>query len=257
MATKRSKGFKGFLLILIMFSLSISYAFSQNIEVITYEWPPYNYKENGKFVGISTEIVSTLLTKANIESHYRIYPWARGYNRALYEPNVAIYSMRRTPTREKLFKWVGPITPPSSSFMYKLKKRKDIVLHSLDDAKQYQIGVVDGDSMHQYLKHRGFETNTLQVVTRDTQNLKKLFEERIDLIIWTELTLPIKTKALGLPYHELEKVLRVWQDEEGYYLAFSQKTSDELVEQASIALTQIKEEGLLESVVEKYLNTFQ
>lgn len=237
---------------------SIGCVYAAEIKVVTYEWPPYNYREDGKIIGISTEIVRAILNKANIKADYGIYPWARGYEMAKKMKNILIYTIRRIPDREKLFKWIGPIAPPSNSYLYKLKKNKNITIHTLEDAKQYRIGVVNGDSMHQYLLGYGFEDEkNLKLVVRDTQNLRKLFAGRIDLIIWTELTLPIKAKAVGLPYNQLEKVFLLWKDKEGYYLAFSNQTPDELVERVEIAFKQIKNEGVLEFVVEKYMKMFR
>ncbi len=64
-------------------------------------------------------------------------------------------------------------------------------------------------------------------------------------------------KAAGLSYNQLEKVFLLWRDEEGYYLAFSLQTPDDVVERATVALTQIRDEGLIESVATKYLKRYQ
>ncbi len=239
-------------------SLSIGYVYTGEIKIVTYEWAPYNYSENSKIIGISTEIVRAILNKANLKADYSVYPWARAYQMAQEEENVLIYTIRRTPEREHLFKWVGPITPPSNSFLYKLKKRKNIIINSLEDAKQYNIGVVNRDSMHQYLLTNGFEEGkNFELVPKDILNLWKIFSNRIDLIIWTELTLPIKAKEIDLPYNQLEKVFLLWKDKEGYYLAFSKRTSNAIVERARTAFDQIRIEGKIESAVERYLEIYR
>lgn len=240
--------------LIIIASLTIGVARAQEITVVTYEWPPYNYTENGKITGTSTQIVQSVLNSAKVESEYRVYPWRRAYKMATEQKNILIYTIRRTPEREALFKWVGPITPPSHSYFYKLKKRSDIVIRSLEDARHYKIGVVRDDSMHLLLLRHGFEENTnLSVVTTDTQNLKRLFRERIDMIIWTELTLGLKAKALGLPFDHLEKVFMLWEDKEGYYMAFSRQTPNELIERVATAMEHVREQGLIESTIKNYL----
>ena len=37
------------------------------------------------------------------------YPWVRGYELALSQPNTVLFSTTRTPARESSFHWVGPI----------------------------------------------------------------------------------------------------------------------------------------------------
>lgn len=246
------------LTLIVIASLMIGVVRAQDITVVTYEWPPYNYTENGEIIGISTQIVRAVLNKAKVAAEYKVYPWARAYKMASEQKNILIYTIRRTPEREALFKWVGPITPPADSYFYKLKKRTDIVIHSLEDARQYKIGVTRDDSMHLFLLRHGFEEGThLEVVTTDTQNLKRLFRERIDLIIWTEFTLPLKAKALGLPFDQLEKVFLLWEDTEGYYMAFSKQTPDALVERVRTAMEQVRTERIIELTIEDYLKIHQ
>lgn len=162
--------------LLFMFFLWTACGYAADIQAVTYEWPPYNYTDNGKITGISKEIVEEILNRAEIKADFVVYPWGRGLMMAKTKKNVLIYTMRRIPERENLYKWVGPITPPSNSYLYKLKKRKDIAVHSLNDAKKYSIGVIKGDSMHQYLLSQGFEEGkNIEVVPKEILNLKKLF----------------------------------------------------------------------------------
>ncbi len=244
--------------LLLIFLLLPSWGYAGEIQAVTYDWPPYNYSENRKITGISTEIVNAVLNRAEIKADFGIFPWGRALMMANTTKNVLIYTMRRIPERENLYKWVGPITPPSNSYLYKLKERKDIEVDSLDDAGRYLIGVIRNDSMHQYLLSRGFEEGrNMDVVTREILNLKKLFYGRIDLIVWTELTLPIKVGTAGFSYGRLEKVFVLWKDRDGYYAAFSKQTPDRLVNKARSALKELRDEGFIESVVTKYLKKLE
>ena len=239
---------------LLCLLLGAARAHGEPIQAVTYEWPPYNYRENGEITGLSKEVVEAVLARAGLRSSFGIYPWPRAVMMAKTKKNVLIYTLRRIPERESLYKWVGPITPPASSYLYRLKRRNDIVIESLDDTRRYVIGVVKGDSMHQHLLSRGFlEGRNLDVVSKEVLNLKKLFRGRIDLVVWTELTLPLKASAAGLCYNQLEKALVLWRDGEGYYSAFSRQTPDAVVERARIALEQIRAEGFIRSAAAKYL----
>ena len=73
--------------------------------------------------------------------------------------NILIYSIGRSPEREKLFKWIDIISPYEVYF-YKLKSRKDISIKNLEDAKKYRIGGVNNDIRTQYLLGKGFSKDS-------------------------------------------------------------------------------------------------
>jgi len=50
--------------LLIFFVASITYA--QDIQVVTEDWRPYNYEENGVIKGLGTEIVEATLNEAKL-----------------------------------------------------------------------------------------------------------------------------------------------------------------------------------------------
>ncbi len=129
---------------------------TQTITVVTEEYPPYNFTENGVIKGCSTEIVQEVLKRAGIPYSLTSYPWARTYNTALNTPNVLIYSIGRSEKREKLFKWID-VVAPYDIHLYKLKKRTDLTVTGLDDAKKYRIGAVRDDVRAQFLEKNGFE----------------------------------------------------------------------------------------------------
>ena len=77
---------------------------------MTEDYPPFNMQgEGGKIVGLSTEVVEELFKRAGVEYKLTLMPWKRAYEDTLGTPNTALYSTTRTPEREALFKWVGPL----------------------------------------------------------------------------------------------------------------------------------------------------
>jgi len=49
------------------------------IVVVTENWAPYNFIENGLVKGASTEIVKRVLDNTDLNYSIRVYPWARAY----------------------------------------------------------------------------------------------------------------------------------------------------------------------------------
>jgi len=220
----------------------------ETIKIVTEEYPPYSYSENGKITGIATETVEAVLNDLGNETEIKIYPWARAYKMALNEKNVLIFGLNRTQEREDLFKWVGFITSNSLAF-FSLQTRSDIGINSLNDAKKYDVGVIIEDSGAQHLLSKGFTRIT--PVNSDIQNLTKLLIGRIDLWLTDELNGYYVFKKNG---HDPNKFIIKYdfQISSGLYMAFSKNTSDELVEEFRESLDNIKENGTYSKIVQKY-----
>ncbi len=231
--------------------LSVSCVSATEITIVTDDFPPFNYVLNGQVVGMATEVVQAVLKEAGFQAEIDTYPWARAYNMALEDENVLIYCIRRIKKRETLFKWVGTIAP-RKTYLYKLKTRADIVLKTLDDAKVYTIGCVREDAKLQYLEGKGFTIT--EIVTQEEQNIKKLQVERIELTPYDELAFVYKVKELDLNLDSFEKAYFMDDISGETYMAFSQHTSDVLVESFRQALETIKSNGTYEKILQKYLH---
>jgi len=241
------------MLIVVMLFLWCGMSYAQEVTVVTEIWEPYNFIKDGRVIGISTEIVKHTLQQAGMtikDGKIGVYPWARAYAMALKDENVLIYTILRTKEREKLFKWVGRLLPSEKFYFYKHRTRSDVVVKTLDDAKQYKIGVLR-DSIHgQFLIAHGFPKKSLEVVSDQMLNLRKLLYDRIDLIIDVEATLKIRTQEQNLPLSEFQQVLFLF--EHGHYMAFSQKTSDAVVERVQSAFQNVQTSGIIQKILEKY-----
>jgi len=242
-----------FAAVLIISLFSGSFISADEIKVVTETWEPYNFEKNGKVTGISTEIVEYSLKKAGIGisgNKIKIYPWVRAYKMATENENILIYTILRTQERENTFKWVGPLIPSEKFYFYKNKSRTDISVNSLDEAKKYQIGVLRGSVHEDFLLTNGFSNTFIQTVADQKLNLKKLLAGRIDFIIDTDSSLEIRTEQMNLPLSEFEKTLFLFEN--GYYMAFSKKTSDDIVEKVRNAFSELEKKGGVDKIIEKY-----
>ena len=79
------------------------------LTLYTEDLPPYNMTQNGHVTGISSELIATALDGLQIGFTMRLVSWQRAYHEALTDPNSCVYSTVRTPEREELFQWIGPI----------------------------------------------------------------------------------------------------------------------------------------------------
>lgn len=224
--------------------------FGQSIQVVTEEYPPYNYSENGKVLGFCTEVVKEVLKRANLDYSIHSYPWSESYQMAQSQPNVLIYSIGRNVAREPLFKWVDVIAK-TEVYFYKLKSRTDIKIKKIDDIQKYRIGAVRDDFRAQWLMKQGF-ADRLNLVPDDIQNMRRLFDHKIDIFPIGEFVAYHIAHQLGHAFNDLEKTLYVKDMSADLFMAFSKQTADVVVEKCIKALFEIKKDGTYEKIKSKY-----
>ncbi len=243
------------LTVLLFFCVLSSSVHSQSIQIVTEEFPPYNYEENGEITGVSTEVVKATLKELNIQPKISVRPWPRALREAQEKPNTLIYSIGRNAKRENLFKWVEVIAP-ADFYLFSLKDRDDIQINILDEAKAYKIGTVREDLREQYLISQGFvKGENVMPSNKYLSGFRKLLKDRIDLWAVPELTAYYLVKQEGYaPDKILRKVYLLDQiSTEGYYMAFGKNTSDHIVEKFREALDTIKKNGTHQMILKKYL----
>ncbi|VAX18138.1 ABC-type amino acid transport/signal transduction system, periplasmic component/domain [hydrothermal vent metagenome] len=221
--------------------------FAQTFRVLTEEFPPYNYTQDGQITGISTEIVREIFKRLDHPDNIELSSWTRSYNLALKEDNIILYSTTRTPNREKLFKWVGPLVPNNTVFF--AKKGSGVSIKSLDDARKAgAIGVYIDDFGESLLKEKGF-TN-LHSVADNRENVRKLADGKIDLWIINELTGNHMAREAGLK-EKIEKVYDVQKD--FMYMALSKATPGPVVKKWQDTLDEIKSDGTYAQIFSKWI----
>ena len=127
----------------------------------------------------------SFLDHSKIPYTLTIAPWIRVYNYALTTPNTFIFPIYKTAKREQFFHWFCPIAPAKNFYLFRMSKREDLQLETLEHAKKHSIGTVSQHMITQYLQDQGFSTDTqLDVSPHAAANLSKLVKGRTDFIFW-------------------------------------------------------------------------
>ncbi|MEH6443802.1 MAG: transporter substrate-binding domain-containing protein [Oceanospirillaceae bacterium] len=238
--------------IVLLFSLlMVSSLQAQPLRIVTEEFAPYNFQVGDEAKGLSSEVVQAVLKHVKLEASIEFYPWARAYEIAQAGKNTLIYSIARIPEREALFDWVGAIAPYNTS-LYKLKLNKYIKVNSIDEAKQYQIGVSLNDVTGTYLRRHDF--TSLKTVSKDVLNIRLLAKNRIDLIAYEEASFVHTLQEEGLDTSLFERVYRLDELSDQLYMAFSLGSDTDLVASFKAGLKAIKMNGLYDQIQMKYLS---
>ncbi|WP_187170579.1 substrate-binding periplasmic protein [Salidesulfovibrio onnuriiensis] len=215
--------------------------FGGGLLVVTEEMVPYNFRQDGQVVGLSTELVRRTLEKSGLEGRFQVMPWARAYYIARNDPNVLIYTIVRTEEREKLFKWIGPVAPAVDEKMYCLRSRPDVVVRTLDDARNYKVAVVRDGVGHRFLEEQGFSLGiNLDLSPNEDQMFAKLFWGRVDIVISDDLNNAWKLPAIDRNARELQPLITLRNHK--LYMACGPATPDETVDRLRKGLAAVSAE---------------
>jgi len=209
--------------------------------------PPANFTDpsTGRFVGTSTEIVERMMAAVGIDYTIEALPWGRAYQMTLRGENTCLFSTNRTPEREPLFKWVGPMT----SGGWALFARADSSIQpmrSVEEARPYTIGTRVNDAVETYL----LSTAGLHIesVSNIELNIKKLESRRIDLWATGTLMGPYLARQERL---KIKPVLLLRESEVS--LACNLSVSDETIVKLNAALEGLRRDGTIEKIIERNL----
>lgn len=221
---------------------------ARTVRLLSEEFAPVNFSENGIGKGLSVELVREIQQRLGQANPIEFMPWSRAYREAQGPEAVALFAMARTPAREKLFKWVGPIVTFYSS-IYALNGN-GVRLRSLDDAKQASAVLVVRDwYTSEQLTSQGF-TNLLPV-SDPVQGIKMLQAGRAPLFATERITMPQIMAQAGVPADAFE-VVYSFASSEGY-IAFSLATSDATVRAWQQQLDAMKQDGRFLAIYKHWL----
>jgi len=221
---------------------------TSKLRVLTESFPPFNYMgSNGEIAGQSTKIVREIMRRTGTSAQIELLNWPDAYSLASAGPNTLLYSTGRTPERESLFKWIGPLgdwdltfySPAATSFS----------LDSLGDAKKFDsICVVKDDTRQQFLVDNNF-TN-LYLAKNDAECAKRLADGKGTLWLGSTTSFAGIMKDAGLNTSSFNQLITVKHT--GLYIAFSKDVPDSMVFAWQSALDAMGSDGTLDAISESY-----
>ena len=220
----------------------------EGFQILTEEFAPFNYySEDGFITGQSTDVVKEIMKRLDLDLEIQILTWAKGYELAISQPNVILYSTFRTAEREKLFQWVGPIG--SDEYLFYSLKNSGIIMQSLEEAKKIgSIAVVKDDARHQFLKNN--KLTNLKLYSDDAECYKALKDGVVDLVAGSKTTMVQMALLAGIDPSQLNPVYSLKRNP--IYIAFNKNTSPEFVNNWQEVLDAMKSDGVYNAILKKW-----
>ena len=221
---------------------------AQALTLVTEENPPFNYTEQGKVVGLSTEIVAELGKRSGMPLQIQSMPWEQAYIAAQRDKETCIYSIVRLENRERLFSWIGPI----ATNRWVLIGRSDFAgVKVVEDARKYRVGVVAKDAKIEFLMGKG--VTDLREVSEDRLNPPRLVLNRDDpnrIDLWATSAYGARRTAARANVKDLKLVLNLRAVP--LYLACGRNASPQTVQALSRAFELATKDGTLKRITDRY-----
>lgn len=225
-------------------ALALPLASDAVITLITEEWPPYNYVEQGRLTGVSVKIVQALQRELGRHDPIQVYPSMRASKILQTQPRTMMFSMFRTAQRETRYKWIGPIGRDAIYFYQ--RGGSPLLIRTLRDAKEVPvIASRQAGLVFNTLTALGF-TNLDATAYNSKQVYGKLLRGRAELAISdSPLGVRYLLTQMGVPVEALQQT-PVKVVESDLYIAASLDFPDVEIAQWQQALDRLKARGELE-----------
>ncbi len=225
-----------------LFFLLSGTAHAETLRLLTEEYPPYNFSENGAVKGASVEQAELMMKALGTEYSLEILPWARALSLTENQPWTCLFTTGHDEERDKRFKWVEPLL--ADRMVMVRKAGSGVNPSNIEEAKRFTVGTQRDDFSANYLKKHSFPKIDLAADMETTE--KKLLNGRIDLMMTSEKTFETM-RDQGQP---LESALLL----EGklYGLACNLNLSDELIAKMQAELDTLIANGTQDRIFAKY-----
>ncbi len=222
------------------------------MQFVAEDLPPYHFKnELGQTEGALVDIVRAIANQAKVEYTIELYPFARAFHLLKNEPNVLMFSLLRSPSREQQFLWLGKVFH-NTAFLVSIKDSKP-QLDSLEQVKKYSVGTIRGYYSEKYLRNAGFEEHKNLSLSVQYQHLwNMLFNRHIDFVLTNTLSLNKELSSLGHSIKEIDRTLELTDFPNELHLAGNLSLAPSTAEALQLALKTIVANGEYQQIIDKW-----
>jgi len=222
------------------------------IELVTLQYPPYEYEEDGEIKGIAVEIIREGFSRLGYDVCITLYPWTRALNMVKNGDADGIFTAYKTDERLEFADYSNEVLIQQSVSLFVIQGSNIKFDGDLDNVRKYSFGVVRdvsyGEKFDTMFKNNEFayeETNTGE------SNLQKLINGRFDILIsntFGALSI-IKKEHISDQVVELKPVVESVPS----YIAFSKKRNlTDLRDEFDEILIVMKNDGTIDSIINAY-----
>ena len=222
------------------------------IQLYSERSPPFSFvtgqEPTRKVEGSAVDIVNEIQERTGHVNKINMSLWTDAYSVVQYLPNSALFTTARTPERENMFQWVGPISR-SRTYFYTLAG-SGLTIETLDQAKALQsIATPDGWFTHEFLTNNNF-TNIVATSRTSMESFSQLINGEVQALLMTDLDVKWLADISEVPLSDLTQHMEALNMLD--YIAFSLNTPANTVQQWQNYLDAMKADGTFETIWNKW-----
>ena len=231
---------------------------SDNLVIYSEHYPPFNFYSNEAAQGISVELLGLMLKQMQSPhgvEQVRFVPWPRGYQRTLKVRNSMLFSTYRTPAREHLFKWVGPIVSSQNGLIIRAYLERDF--SDYKHLEGLRVGIIKNDIGGILLQELAIPNIHIVPLTNPEKAAKMLEHGRLDAWAYDVNVASDIQRRLGMLPAEYKVGLFLGQPG-SLYFAFNPDTDEQIIQRyqraldEAQALTDSQGRKLFEQILERF-----
>lgn len=205
-----------------------TFADTHILRVVTSDYPPYEYLEDGEVKGTHTETIRRALSTMGYRPEIRVLPWARAEASTRAGSADMIYSLTYSSDRARYYHFSDPISQARDVF-FKLESR-DIQWQELDDLAGLRIGLSAAYSyapvFMEWLAEGNARATPISQESPELTGLRMIAFGHIDLFICEESVCKYLIEEHLSEYPELSKVSAISRtvgNKRGFRAGFSRQ----------------------------------
>ncbi|MBB2486954.1 transporter substrate-binding domain-containing protein [Mitsuaria sp. WAJ17] len=216
---------------------------------VTEDVPPFSYLDGGRFVGLANEVLDRVAAQSGLRVQRSIQPFARGLKTVEDLPNSFLYVVVRTPAREPLYRWVGPLDDCDVVVLTLRSSGMEFSPHAAD-ARVLRIGVVKGSPAGKMVREAGMPERSIYQTPGSETSTRMLYAGHLDMVAGLSLPYQHQASRLGLDAGQLT-VAHVLQKGYGCYFAFNRQVNEALFRRFAAAFETLRSSGELKTLQER------
>jgi len=132
---------KRIVMVLLLFGFAL---LAREYQLVTLDYPPYQYEENGKVKGLATEIIKEVFHRMGDDVKISIYPWKRSLELVKNGSADAVFTVYHTTEREAFLDYCAEVLIQQKTAIFVLRNSKVKYSGHLEDLQSESFGVVLG-----------------------------------------------------------------------------------------------------------------
>ena len=211
----------------------------------TDQYPPHyfivqNLDGTVKYQGIAFDIIREIAKEMGSEvndSQFKVITWSEAVQDTLLFNKTMLVGAYRTPVRESLYKWVGPVVT-DRAVVFSKKGSGIGTITNPDDLEKYRIGAVTDYTQVTHLKKLGVPECQIILDSDFSKILSRLQNGDVDLIAYGEYPSYSIAKEMTGSSSVLQLVFVL--DSADLWFAFNRETPDSLINSFQKGLDTLK-----------------